>query len=229
MRSRRPSGAAESENGCASHQRSRVRKRQVKNWPARAFSRSEAAALDLDRRRRPAPPRARAPRAARARRRARPAAEPEADERAERGDVERGPVGAGGGIADEVGAGRELVAERERDAEVGVEVDEVPRLVAQPPPHGDHRRDDHADQHHEPGGRGDHAGVAAPQPADLGRQRDACRRPCSRRSRASAWATSSVSARRGRSARATRVSRSKPMSRSSSGRRASSSSSTSTR
>jgi hypothetical protein len=41
------------------------------------------------------------------------------------------------------------MAERQRDAEVGVEVDEVPRLVAQPPPHGDHRGDDHADQDHE--------------------------------------------------------------------------------
>ena len=40
IRSDRPSGAAESENGCEAHQRRRSRKRQRKNWPARAFSRS---------------------------------------------------------------------------------------------------------------------------------------------------------------------------------------------
>ena len=48
IRSRRPSGAADSENGCASHQRSRVRKRQVKNCPARAPQPVEAHAADLD-------------------------------------------------------------------------------------------------------------------------------------------------------------------------------------
>jgi hypothetical protein len=42
IRRRRPSGAADSENGCASHQRSRVRKRHRKNWPDRARSRPSA-------------------------------------------------------------------------------------------------------------------------------------------------------------------------------------------
>ena len=40
IRSERPSGARESENGCGDNHRSRVRKRQMKNWPARACSRS---------------------------------------------------------------------------------------------------------------------------------------------------------------------------------------------
>ena len=36
MRRERPSGVCDSENGCASHQRPRVRKRQRKNSPGRA-------------------------------------------------------------------------------------------------------------------------------------------------------------------------------------------------
>ena len=46
-------------------------------------------------------------------------------------DVHGRPQPAGLGVVDEVGAGRELMAERQRDGEVGVQVDEVPRLVAQ--------------------------------------------------------------------------------------------------
>ena len=40
IRNDRPSGDSESENGCEAHQRSRVMKRQRKNCPARAPSRS---------------------------------------------------------------------------------------------------------------------------------------------------------------------------------------------
>ena len=92
---------------------------------------------------------------------------------AERDEVQRVPVGAGAGTTDELRAGGELVAERERDAEVGVQVHEVPRLVAQPAPHGDGRGHHHADQEVEPRDRRDHAWIAGDQPRDLVRQRDA--------------------------------------------------------
>ncbi len=38
MRSQAPFGADEIENGCARHQPSRVRNRQLKNWPERTAS-----------------------------------------------------------------------------------------------------------------------------------------------------------------------------------------------
>ena len=49
MRSRRPSGAAESENGCASSQWPRARKRQRSDWPAQRAQPVEIAPADLDR------------------------------------------------------------------------------------------------------------------------------------------------------------------------------------
>ena len=73
-------------------------------------------------------------------------------------DVERATSRRGRpALPDEVRAGGELVAERQRDREVGVEVHEVPRLVAQPAADDRDRADDDADQQHEPGGRREHA------------------------------------------------------------------------
>ena len=57
-------------------------------------------------------------------------ADPEHHDRRQRGAVERVPVGARAGLADELRARRELVAEGQRDPQVRVEVDEVPGLVA---------------------------------------------------------------------------------------------------
>ena len=173
IRSRCPSGAAESEYGCDCHQCSRVRKRQEKNWPARAFEVLEPGAADLQRddaRRlldHPLDPQPVA--------RVAPGghADPEHDDGRQRAEVERLPVGARGRVAHELAPGRDLVAEGERDREVRVEVDEVPRLVAQPPPHDHERADDDRDEDDQPGERGDDAGIAAQQPPDLGRQRHA--------------------------------------------------------
>ena len=57
-------------------------------------------------------------------------------------------------------------------AEVRVEVQEVPGLVAQPAPDRDRGRDDDGDEQREPGDRGDHAGIAGDQPVELVEQRD---------------------------------------------------------
>ena len=58
----------------------------------------------------------------------------EHDDGARADDVRRPPVEPGEWRADEVGAGPHLVRDGEADPEVGVEVQQVPRLVAQPPP-----------------------------------------------------------------------------------------------
>jgi hypothetical protein len=90
----------------------------------------------------------------------------EAPDHAREGHEVQGiPVGSGERVADELRAGGELVAEGERDRQVGVEMDEVPRLVAQTAPHGGGDRD--ADQQHESGRRRDHAGELLDQPARL--------------------------------------------------------------
>ena len=173
IRSRRPSGAAESEYGCDCHQCSRVRKRHEKNWPARAFScSSRAPPISSE----TTPGASSITRSTRSRWRAlrqRGHPEPEQHDGGERRDVQALPVGAGGRVADELAPGGDLVAEGERDRQVRVEVDEVPRLVAQPPPHDHERAHHHRDQDHEPGDRRDDAGIAAQQPPDLLRQRDA--------------------------------------------------------
>ena len=54
------------------------------------------------------------------------------DQAARDDQVQRRPCDAGSAVA-EGGAGCELVAESERDREVDVEVDEVPRLVLESP------------------------------------------------------------------------------------------------
>ena len=58
--------------------------------------------------------------------------DPERDDRCQRRRVQRPPVRAGGGLMLELVAGGELVAERQCHREVGIEVQVVPRLVAQP-------------------------------------------------------------------------------------------------
>ncbi len=87
--------------------------------------------------------------------------DPEHQHGPERRDVEPDPVAARERVADEVAPRRDLVGEGQRDGQVGVEVHEVPRLVAQPPPHDDHRADRHADQQDEPRDGGDDARVGA--------------------------------------------------------------------
>ncbi len=68
--------------------------------------------------------------------------------------VELPVVGGGELLADP-----ELVRQGEADAEVGVEVDQVPRLVPQLAPGRPDRQADDRDQQHGPGGRQQHAGV----------------------------------------------------------------------
>ena len=168
MRSDSPSGAAESENGCAVHQRRRSRKRQRKNCPACARSRSSLRPVirsettpgpfghDLGDAQ-PVPQRA-----------AERHEHAEDDEHDERGDVERAPVVGGGAVEDELVAGRDLVEPRERDACVRQQVHDVPPLVAEPAPHDHERGRDDGDQHPRADGRGDHPGVdAAPSIVEI--------------------------------------------------------------
>ena len=100
----------------------------------------------------------------------------------QRGDVEAGPVGARQRLADERGAGGELVAERERDARgrrrggrsttsrsAAGGARSTSELTTTPT------------SSDEPGDRGDHAGVLLDQPAAPGRAASARRRARSRR------------------------------------------------
>ena len=131
MRSRPGPGAADSEYGLAAHQRSRVRNRQRKNWPGSAPSSSRccpvmytettsaALAAHLEHPH-PVPERGADRRDHAGTRAAAPRRRCTAPTTAQRAL----------GVVDEVGAGGELVAERQGDRQIGVEVDEVPRLVA---------------------------------------------------------------------------------------------------
>ena len=69
----------------------------------------------------------------------------DAEDEDERGgdDVERDPVADRDRVVDEVGADEDLVEEAERDREVGVEVEPVPRLVRQAAARGTDRGDRH--------------------------------------------------------------------------------------
>ncbi len=76
-----------------------------------------------------------------------------------RGPPERGRRGGGG----EVGAGPQLVRQGQAGAEVGVEVQQVPGLVAQPAPGRAHRRHGDHEQRDGSGGRQEHARVGRDQ------------------------------------------------------------------
>ena len=173
MRSRRPSGAAESENGCVSHQCPRARKRQCSDWPDAHRQALEPHAADLDRddaRRLGHDALDPQPVAQRARDREHDA---QADERAERDGVQRPPVGAGDGLALELPAGGELMAEGQRDRQVGRDVQRVPHPVGEPAPDGHDRADDDDHQQAEPDGGQQDARVAREQVVGLPGQRDA--------------------------------------------------------
>src|SRR3954454_7061796 len=73
----------------------------------------------------------------------------EPDERREHDGVKSGPVRPSRGIADEVLASRELMAEGEGDRQVAVEVDEVPALIAQAEASNRGRRDPDGQEHDE--------------------------------------------------------------------------------
>ena len=72
---------------------------------------------------------------------------------------QRPPVHRGHGIAQEVLAGPELVRQGEADAEVGVQVQQVPGLVPEGTPRGPHGRDHDRGQRGGAGDREQHAGV----------------------------------------------------------------------
>ena len=89
--------------------------------------------------------------------------EPVPQHQDEHREVHRGPPEPRGQVADEGRAVGELMAERQRDRQVGVQVQEVPRLVAHPAAGGAHRDDPDAEQK-EPGHGGhQHVGVLGEQ------------------------------------------------------------------
>ena len=146
MRSERPSGARESENGCDAHQRPFVRKRQRKNWPGRASSRSS---------RRPSIRSETTPGpsaiTSATRRRKRNACTIGASSRKttserDRREGERAPVVGRDAVEHELVAGRDLVEPGERDPRIRQEVHGVPGLVAEAAPHDHDRGHDDGDE-----------------------------------------------------------------------------------
>ena len=99
--------------------------------------------------------------------------EPAGEQARRRHHVQAGPVQAGARGAHEVAAGGELVAVGEGDGHIGVEVREVPRLIAQPAAQTTRRGCGHRDEQREPGHRGDDARVSVHQSSDLGREPEA--------------------------------------------------------
>ena len=78
-------------------------------------------------------------------------------------DVQQFPGEPGGRVLDEGGAVGELVAERQRDRQVGVEVQVVPGLVAEPTPQRPQRGEPHPEQQEVADGRHQHVGVGGEQ------------------------------------------------------------------
>ncbi len=155
--------AADSEYGFDAHHRSRVRNRTRKNWPDSARSSSRCRPVSST----DTTPGASGTTCA-TRSRCRSACrtgvdEPVPDDRRGHRGVERRPGDPGGPVVDEVGAGRELVAERQRDREVGVEVQVVPGLVAHPAAGGPGRDDADPDQQQPGDRRHEHVRVAQQQ------------------------------------------------------------------
>ena len=99
--------------------------------------------------------------------------QPQADQRPQRDGVQRPPVRAGDGLALELPAGGELMAEAQRDREVGRDVQRVPHAVGEPAADGHDRADDDDHQQAEPDGGQQHARVAREQVVGLAGQRDA--------------------------------------------------------
>ena len=160
-RRERPSGAAESENGCDAHQRPRARKRQRKNWPGAGVQPVEASPGDVQRHDArslvddlgDAQPESE---------RVRDGNEHAADhEERQRGEVEPAPVVGRQSVDHELVAGRDLVEPGERDRRVRRQVHGVPPFVRQPAAR-DHERaqDDHHEQRG-PDRRRDHARIDA--------------------------------------------------------------------
>ena len=154
-----PSGAADSEYGLARVQPGPSRNRHWKNWPARTGIR-----------RTPGPPTvtvvtpgpsARTATTRSGARNERHSGSPTRKTSTAPAHTAYRPhqktVAAGGG--QEVGAGPQLVRQGEPGAEVAVEVDEVPRLVAQPRGGPFHRGDHDHDQGGRAGDRQQHPGV----------------------------------------------------------------------
>jgi hypothetical protein len=148
IRSDVPSGAADSENGCAVPQAPRARNRQRKNCPAWARR------LSTFRRHLRDPQ----PVAESARERDE---HPPDHEDGDRHQVERPPVVRGDAAQHELVAGRDLVEPGQRDACIRQHVHRVPPLVAQPATHDHDRGADHREQHPRADGRRDHARVDA--------------------------------------------------------------------
>ena len=144
IRRLRPSGAADREYGLARVQPRRPRNRQMKNWPASTGSRCRRAAAHVDRHE----PSASGTTEVDAEAVAQVAPDRQADPPHQHAGGQRPgapPEDGAAGRGDELLPGPELVRQREADAEVGVEVEQVPRLVAQPPPGGlDAGHHDHA-------------------------------------------------------------------------------------
>jgi len=172
MRSERPSGAAESENGWASHQRPREEPPEEElsrpsvqpvEMPAGDAQRDHAGAFENHLIHAQAIPE--------------PLndgqREPKQYEHCQGSQVERGPVGRGAGIGDELIAGGYLMEPGEHDPGVGHKVDQVPRLVAQTTPHDEQRCEHHQHQQPCPHRGRDHAGIAAQQLRGLGWDREA--------------------------------------------------------
>ena len=88
-------------------------------------------------------------------------AEAEHDEHGKRRDVEAPPVVGGDRVEHELVAGRDLVEPTERDARVGGEMHEVPRLVSQPSAHDHDRARDDGDEAGRADRRRDHPGIDA--------------------------------------------------------------------
>ena len=163
IRRLRPSGADDSEYGFARDQPARPRKRQVKNWPGwtRSACRSRPATYTDT-----TPSSSRTTEVTRSRCRrflATRHPEPEDHDRQGRSDPqappEDGPRRRGG----ELTSRPELVRQSQADAEVGVEVQQVPRLVAQAAPSRADARDHDHEQAAGAGHRQQHPGVVGRQ------------------------------------------------------------------
>ena len=94
------------------------------------------------------------------------------EHRSERGEVEDDPPRACRTVAAEVGADGELVRERERDREVRVEMDEVPRLTLQLASGDLDGRHTHRDEHREADPGHEDVGIVRHEIARLGPQRN---------------------------------------------------------
>ena len=167
MRRPRLVGAADNENGWAFHHRSRGEEPPQEELPRLRAELIEPAAAQIDRH-----DARRLVRTSRTRKSCRALnhtgrPDPPREQRAEHGDVERDPPHTRDAVAAEVGADRELMRERERDREVRVQVDRVPRLPRELAARRARGRHAHCDQEPETDDRHEHVGIVRDEVARL--------------------------------------------------------------